>query len=969
MTSLFNLFEAQVTLEGASNWNNPGFKVTGVVYGDIFGRLSDSLEMAAADLVNATEALVSGMNEEVHVFSQSLIQTRIDKDKVLDDIDAAGDTAKRELKKAENEVDKLNPSYKSAKKKCGWTRLDQCVKEGALWIALKTAKAILSLAEKAVTAAIEAAKLGAKAVLTALEASINTLGDAINTATAGLTSAFNAVGKVISFAANIVGDALEAIASVFEIQKLWMGGDLAALNDKLTGNLGIEVLILGKTYLHETDWNFNNPLEDVVSLVKGGSKEPTGKESYSTSTASATRTSESSQNIVKAMIEKATYNTPALPYNPRTCEVYPYILNEQIAEAEKNLSNLSNIAHTNLLSAYAAAFEQAPNNKYFEPKSCSVCFYKGSSYKGTSYCKSSNVSYVGKSFNDKMTSLRLNNAGCPKASVRIYEHSSHGGKSQSYTRSSGNVGKSWNDKMSGFKFSPGSSLLIGYKKPAYKALYMRTKMVLALPQDRSARDRKRVADELRSLLSSRNNNKSYVGSNAHREVYDIMVGLLNSTDKIQQQYRTPRSNAAAKTAKDNFNKLKRSQPKVRGPQDIAKLVAWQQKLAKAQVALGKALAAANKRSPLPIQIKVDGKYRNITPPYLAYQDENFLIKRKAELTDLLKSLYQIKKDPLSVCGQATKQAGVTETSCDKNKSKSAGAAKSIGIAKMTATMVKAVQAAEDAQIKRAATAKKKLQARRVAAVKKHQVKIKKSIAANTKSRASLQSKQLAQKVKLAGLAVKKQKARIAKLQRLIKRHPTAKELHKRMLARYKVITKKSRANKKKNVKRKKFKIPSVKDLAKNLNARKKRYEKDLKIAQANLKKAEAGLKSVKVKSKRLSISAKRRLAGKSWKKLSKTERTTLIKKRRLVAMPKKEHAKILRHLQARYGKSKSLRSLASKNNLKAAALVIRKVERPRKMQELLKKIKPQDKGAPRDTTFLGARLNAMRAGARSLSKK
>ena len=121
VTSLFGLFEAQVTMEGTSNWKNPGFKVTGLVYGNIFNRLSDALEMAAADLVNATEAMVAGMNKEVHVFSQNLIQAKIDKDKILDDIDAAGDSARRELAKAKREVNRLKSKYNRCSKE---VRLD-----------------------------------------------------------------------------------------------------------------------------------------------------------------------------------------------------------------------------------------------------------------------------------------------------------------------------------------------------------------------------------------------------------------------------------------------------------------------------------------------------------------------------------------------------------------------------------------------------------------------------------------------------------------------------------------------------------------------------------------------------------------------------------------------------------------------------------------------------------------------------
>ena len=242
------------------------------------------------------------------------------------------------------------------------------------------------------------AKKGVAAILTAVEKTINTLGKAINTATEGLTTAFKAVGKVVSFAANIVGDALSAISSIFEIQKLWMAGDLAVLNDKQSGNLGIEVAILGKTYLHETKWNFNNPIEDLVKMVAGGGA-PSGKEK-SYSTAPATRTNKKAQGIAKALIEKASYATPPMPYNPRTCEVYPYLLDSQIIEAKANLGSLTGKANTNLLLAFVAAMEQAPRRKEFSAKGCWVCFYKDSRYRGTSYCKSGSSGWVGKSFND-----------------------------------------------------------------------------------------------------------------------------------------------------------------------------------------------------------------------------------------------------------------------------------------------------------------------------------------------------------------------------------------------------------------------------------------------------------------------------------------------------------------------------------------------------------------------------------------
>jgi len=343
----FNLFNASLVLDSSTqNLRRPNFDVTGIIEGNFFNRLADGLQAATADLVKGTEAVVAGINGEVHKFSDRLRQAKIDKSRAVNDLEAARKSAYAAFERAKAEVNRLDAKYRKEKDKCGpepW-KWDHCVAAGTLWTALKAARGVLSLAQKAVDEFLKGTGKVLSAVVDGLNKTINALGGAIDKATGALGSAFVKFTKVLDLGAKLAGKALESVASIFDIEKLWMKGKLAILQGQQKGSLGVEYTMLGKNYLQDVAWDFRVPVEQIVEIFSPGSKPSKGGRVTAVTVAPGytfePASTDVARNTVSYLMNNAVLKAVSVPFDPDMCVTNPYSLDQQLAEINGEAARL-----------------------------------------------------------------------------------------------------------------------------------------------------------------------------------------------------------------------------------------------------------------------------------------------------------------------------------------------------------------------------------------------------------------------------------------------------------------------------------------------------------------------------------------------------------------------------------------------------------------------------------------------------
>eukprot|EP00808_Paulinella_micropora_P029593 g7498.t1 len=107
-------------------------------------------------------------------------------------------------------------------------------------------------------------------------------------------------------------------------------------------------------------------------------------------------------------------------------------------------------AHRDLAAQHSAAADE--NADALASQVGSAIFYKDANYGGGSLPLTSSSSWLGSTWNDQISSLRVPTGG----SVTLYEHSDYQGNSQVFTQDSSWVGSYWNDKASSIRVNLGS---------------------------------------------------------------------------------------------------------------------------------------------------------------------------------------------------------------------------------------------------------------------------------------------------------------------------------------------------------------------------------------------------------------------------------------------------------------------------------------------------------------------------------
>ena len=349
--SPWNLFQASLVLDSnTQNIKSPNFDVTGIIEGNFFNKLADGLQAATADLVKGTESVVAGMNTEVHTFSQQLQQAYIDKSKAVNDLEAARRSANSAFEKAKRDVDSLQSSYDSENSDCDalpW-HWHHCVAAGAIWVSLKTAKGVLSLAQKGVDEFLKGTGAALSAVIDGLNKTINGLGTAIDKATGALGTALVSFSKVLDLGAKLAGKALEAVANIFDIEKLWVKGKLAILQGQQQGQLGVQFTMLGKEYLQDVSWDFKVPVDQIVEIFKPGSKPSNGGKVTPVTVAPGyifqPVSTDIARNTSTYLMNNAVLKAVSVPFDPQMCVKDPYILDQQLAEIRTEADRLNRMA-------------------------------------------------------------------------------------------------------------------------------------------------------------------------------------------------------------------------------------------------------------------------------------------------------------------------------------------------------------------------------------------------------------------------------------------------------------------------------------------------------------------------------------------------------------------------------------------------------------------------------------------------
>ena len=365
--SPWNLFQASLVLDSnTQNLRQPNFDVTGIIEGNFFNKLADGLQAATADLVKGTESAVASMNADVHTYSQQLQQAHIDKSKAVNDLDAARRSAYDAFNKAKAKVDSLQRDYDSENDKCGappW-KWHHCVAAGGIWVTLKAARGVLDIAQKGVDAFLQGAGKALSATIDALNKTINTLGAAIDKATGALGTALVSFSKALDLGAKLAGKALEAVANVFDIEKLWMKGKLAILQGQQQGQLGVQFTMLGKEYLQDVSWDFKVPVDQIVEIFKPGSKPSQGGKVTTVTVAPGYTFQPSStdvaRNVSSYLMNNAVLKAVSVPFDPQMCKDDPYILDKQLAEIRAEADRLNRLIRNAVLYKWVQAIEATP---------------------------------------------------------------------------------------------------------------------------------------------------------------------------------------------------------------------------------------------------------------------------------------------------------------------------------------------------------------------------------------------------------------------------------------------------------------------------------------------------------------------------------------------------------------------------------------------------------------------------------
>ncbi len=341
----FKMFQATLIVESnTTNISAPNFTATGIIEGDWFNKLADGLTTATADLVKGTESVVSAMNGEIHTFSQKLAQTKIDKSKAVTDLESARRSANAAFEKAKNDVNSLQRSYDSENGSCnGWPwNWHHCVAAGGIWVALQTAKGVLTIAQKAVDGFLQGTGAALSKIVDGLNATINSLGTAIDVASQALGKAAVTFTKALDVAAKLAGKALEAVASVFDIDKVWMQGQLAILQGQQKGELGIQYTLLSKEYLKSVGWDFRIPVDDIVKVFKPGSSGSPAPVVVEAKYSYAPATTQPARDISNALLNEGTLRAVTVPFDPQVCVKDPYAIDKQIADLKSEQAKIAN---------------------------------------------------------------------------------------------------------------------------------------------------------------------------------------------------------------------------------------------------------------------------------------------------------------------------------------------------------------------------------------------------------------------------------------------------------------------------------------------------------------------------------------------------------------------------------------------------------------------------------------------------
>lgn len=372
----FGLFDASLVLESNTrSLKNAGFTATGIIEGNFFNRFADGIQTATADFSRGVETAVSGMNRELHVASDRIQKAKIDKSKAVGDLERARKSAYSEFNKAKAEVNKLKKKYDREKGKCSpkpWD-WDHCVAAGSLWTAMKVARGVLDVAQKVVDEFLKGTGKVLSAVIDGLNKTINTFGKVLAAASDALSTAMVTFGNAIEFAGKFAGQALDAIASIFDIEKLWMKGKLAILNASQKGELGIEYTLLGTEYLKDIKWDFNVPVEKVFEVfVPGADNGGGGKGKAATLPGNAPKpvkvagnftfnpvTGQQARNYSESLIEAGKLKATAVPFDPGMCETHPYALDQHIKLVNAELSAMTRRARNAQVYKYVTAMESS----------------------------------------------------------------------------------------------------------------------------------------------------------------------------------------------------------------------------------------------------------------------------------------------------------------------------------------------------------------------------------------------------------------------------------------------------------------------------------------------------------------------------------------------------------------------------------------------------------------------------------
>lgn len=633
----FGLFDASLVLESETrSLKNAGFTATGIIEGNFFNRFADGIQTATADFSRGVETAVSGMNRELHVASDRIQKAKIDKSKAVGDLERARKAAYSEFNKAKAEVNKLKGKYDREKGKCSpkpWD-WDHCVAAGSLWTALKVARGVLDLAQKVVDEFLKGTGKVLSAVIDGLNKTINAFGKVLSAATDALSTAMVTFGNAIEFAGKFAGQALSAIASVFDIEKLWMKGKLAILNASQKGELGVEYTLLGTEYLKDIKWDFNVPVEKVFEVFAPGSDNGGGKKGKAAPLPGKVPapvkvagnftfnpvTGQQARNYSESLIEAGKLKATAVPFNPGMCETHPYALDEHLKLVNSELSTITR------RKVNAEAY------KYY------TAMEKSGAFRALGNGAPANPARW----------VKVNKGGrIPSGAI---SGGSEPGRSRLYVCRSNYKGN-W---ASG-KVVAGYCNIGFYGKERRQSTY-----------DVLVGDSRRV-----SWTSSRSKSKAmYVGKEGGKNVYVCRVGYKGGTHpgkiapngscyigyggkerKFSSGFQTMNVNRSGLYNYTGLvNQYKAAKASVAERDSGAKYNKQVKIIRALQAELKKAPSGGAPRKEIERNYKTEPRQQQLSPVFLGNQEKEL----KAMRVDLLK----LQKDPASPCGQAIKDAGV-----------------------------------------------------------------------------------------------------------------------------------------------------------------------------------------------------------------------------------------------------------------------------------------------------------------------